>query len=75
MPAIDPIISLLFIFVAYQPGVENQTASSLGGIAAMETLLPALFHLLLAMAIRFCKLNNPMMSRIASDLRQRHVQP
>ncbi len=40
-------------FVAYQPGVENQTASSLGGIAAMETLLPALFHLLLAMAIRF----------------------
>ncbi|WP_440136044.1 hypothetical protein, partial [Escherichia coli] len=23
----------------------------------------------------FCKLNNPMMSRIASDLRQRHVQP
>ena len=47
------IISLLFIFVAYQPGVENQTASSLGGIAAMETLLPALFHLLLAMAIRF----------------------
>ncbi|EKS1339296.1 MFS transporter, partial [Shigella flexneri] len=69
------IISLLFIFVAYQPGVENQTASSLGGIAAMETLLPALFHLLLAGAIRFCKLNNPMMSRIASDLRQRHVQP
>ncbi len=42
------IISLLFIFVAYQPGVENQTASSLGGITAMETLLPALFHLLLA---------------------------
>lgn len=42
----------------------------------METLLPALFHLLLAMAIRFyCKLNNPMMSRIAGDLRQRHVQP
>ncbi len=41
----------------------------------METLLPALFHLLLAGAIRFCKLNNPMMSRIATDLRQRHVQP
>ncbi len=29
-------------------GVENQTTSSLGGITAMETLLPALFHLLLA---------------------------
>ncbi|MFP1484490.1 hypothetical protein ACLB1S_29570 [Escherichia coli] len=32
------IISLLFIFVAYQPGVENQAASSLGGITAMETV-------------------------------------
>lgn len=66
------IISLLFIFVAYQPGASNQTPASLNGITAMETLLPALFHLLLA--IRICKLNNPMMSRIATDLRQRHVQ-
>jgi Na+/melibiose symporter-like transporter len=40
----------------------------------METLLPALFHLLLAFTIRVCKLNNPMMARIATDLRQRHVQ-
>ena len=69
------IISLVFIYVAYQPGVENQTASSLAGIASMETLLPALFHLLLALSIRACKLNNPMMARIASDLRTRHVQP
>jgi Na+/melibiose symporter-like transporter len=42
------IISLVFIYVAYQPGAENQTASSLAGITSMETLLPALFHLLLA---------------------------
>lgn len=69
------IISLVFIYVAYQPGVENQTASSLAGIASMETLLPALFHLLLAFTIRACKLNNSMMARIASDLRTRHVQP
>lgn len=68
------IISLLFIFVAYQPGASNQTPASLNGITAMETLLPALFHLLLALAIRICKLNNPMMSLIATDLRQRHVQ-
>lgn len=68
------IISLMFIFVAYQPGASNQTPASLNGITAMETLLPALFHLLLALAIRICKLNNPMMSRIATDLRQRHVQ-
>lgn len=63
------IISLVFIYVAYQPGASNQTPSSLSGITAMETLLPALFHLLLAFAIRACKLNNPMMSRIAADLR------
>ncbi|EAA1780108.1 MFS transporter [Salmonella enterica] len=68
------IISLLFIFIAYHPGASNQTPASLNGITAMETLLPALFHLLLALAIRICKLNNPMMSRIATDLRQRHVQ-
>ena len=40
----------------------------------METLLPALFHLLLAFSIRACRLNNPMMVRIATDLRARHVQ-
>ena len=68
------IISLVFIYVAYQPGAGNQTAESLTGITAMETLLPALFHLLLAFSIRACRLNNPMMARIATDLRARHVQ-
>lgn len=68
------IISLVFIFVAYQPGAGNQTPASLQGITMMETLLPALFHLLLAFTIRACKLNNPMMARMANDLRQRHVQ-
>lgn len=68
------IISMVFIIVAYQPGPENQTAASLSGITALETLLPAAFHLLLALAIRKCRLNNPMMTRIAGDLRQRHVQ-
>lgn len=69
------IISLVFIFVAYKPGLENQTAASLHGITALESLLPAVFHLLLALAIRKCRLNNPMMATIAHDLRQRHVQP
>ncbi len=68
------IISLVFIVVAYQPGAVNQTPASLQGITAMETLLPALFHLLLALAVRVCKLSNPMMARISTDLRQRHVQ-
>ncbi|ATA22085.1 sugar (glycoside-pentoside-hexuronide) transporter [Gibbsiella quercinecans] len=68
------IISLIFIVVAYKPGAGNQTAASLNGITSMETLLPALFHLLLAFTILACKLNNPLMARIASDLRVRHVQ-
>jgi Na+/melibiose symporter-like transporter len=68
------IISLVFIYVAYQPGADNQTAESLTGITTMETLLPALFHMLLAFSIRACRLNNPMMARIATDLRARHVQ-
>ena len=50
-------------------------AASLHGITALESLLPAVFHLLLALAIRKCRLNNPMMATIAHDLRQRHVQP
>ena len=68
------ILSLVFIFVAYKPGLDQQTAASLAGITSLESLLPAAFHLLLALAIRRCRLNNPMMARIASDLRQRHVQ-
>lgn len=67
------IISLLFVIVAYKPGIGNQTAASLHSITATETLLPALFHLLLAFTIRTCKLTNPMMAQIAHDLRIRHV--
>lgn len=67
------IMSLLFVIVAYKPGIGNQTAASLHGITATETLLPALFHLLLAFTIRACKLTNPMMAQIAHDLRIRHV--
>ncbi|WP_324030188.1 MFS transporter [Pantoea sp. JZ2] len=68
------IISLLFVAVAYKPGTGNQTPASLHAITAMETLLPALFHLLLAFAVRACKLTNPMMTQISHDLRIRHVQ-
>ncbi|MGP2445743.1 MFS transporter [Pantoea sp. AG702] len=67
------IISLLFVIVTYKPGIGNQTAASLHGITATETLLPALFHLLLAFTISACKLTNPMMAQIAHDLRIRHV--
>lgn len=65
------ILSLVFIIVAYQPGLGHQTAASLHGITTLETLLPAAFHLLLALALRKCRLNNAQMARIANDLRQR----
>ncbi|MCW8114180.1 MFS transporter [Yersinia intermedia] len=67
------VLSLVFIWIAYQPGLENQTPVSLQGITSLETLLPALFHLLLAFAIRFCRLGNSKMKTIAHDLQTRHA--
>lgn len=67
------IISLVFILVAYAPGIGNQTPASLHGIQIMETLLPVIFHLLLIVALRFCRLDNRSMARIASDLKDRQL--
>jgi len=67
------IISLVFILVAYAPGIDHQTPASLHGIQIMETLLPVIFHLLLIVALRFCRLDNRSMARISSDLKDRQV--
>lgn len=66
------IISLILILVAYHPGIEHQTPASLMGINALQSLVPALFHLILALFIRRCRLNGPMMQQISHDLKQRH---
>jgi len=68
------ILSLVLIIVSYQPGLENQTSFSLRGITALESLLPAVFHLLLAFALRFCRLDDAMMVRISGDLSRDTVQ-
>ncbi|WP_407731358.1 MFS transporter [Pseudocitrobacter faecalis] len=68
------IISLILIMVAYQPGLENQTAASIQGITALQSLTPAIFHLVLALCLLKCRLNGPMMQRISTDLHQRHSQ-
>ncbi len=47
----------------------TSTAITTTGIANDKLLL------MLAFTIRICKLNSPMMSRSATDLRQRHIQP
>ncbi|BBQ82939.1 TPA: MFS transporter [Kluyvera ascorbata] len=66
------IISLILIMVAYQPGLENQTAASIQGITLLQSIVPALFHLALALCLLKCRLNGTMMQRISTDLRQRH---
>lgn len=66
------IISILLIMVAYQPGLENQTAASLQGITLLQSIVPAIFHLALALCLLKCRLNGPMMQRISTDLHQRH---
>ncbi|KML22708.1 permease [Leclercia adecarboxylata] len=66
------IISLILIMVAYQPGLVNQTPASVHGIILLQSLVPALFHFVLAMCLLKCRLNGPMMKRISTDLHQRH---
>ncbi|HIH5002922.1 MFS transporter [Klebsiella oxytoca] len=68
------IISLLLILVAYRPGLENQTAASIQGITLLQTVIPAIFHLVLALCLLKCRLDGPMMKRISTDLNQRHSQ-
>lgn len=66
------IISLILIMVAYQPGLGNQTPASIHGITLLQSLVPALFHFVLALCLLKCRLNGPMMKRISTDLHQRH---
>lgn len=62
------IISIVFIVVAYHAGAANQTPASLTGITLLETLLPAVLHLLLAFTLRFCKLDNRLLRRMSTEL-------
>ncbi|WP_434031404.1 MFS transporter [[Pseudomonas] boreopolis] len=64
------IIAAVLYLVAYQPNVP-QSALSRQGITALETLIPAALHLLLALAARFCTLDEPCMRRVAADLDRR----
>ncbi|GGP19287.1 MFS transporter [Silvimonas iriomotensis] len=68
------IVSLILVLVAYQPGLENQTSTSLHDISALESLLPAAFHLLVAFAARWCRLDNTTMARVSGDLALRHAK-
>jgi len=61
------IIALVLYLVAYQPNVV-QPPLSRSGIIALETWIPALLHLLVAIAIRFCHLNDQRMRQISRDL-------
>ncbi|WP_343227626.1 MFS transporter [Pseudoxanthomonas helianthi] len=64
------IIALVLYLVRYRAGVA-QTATSIAGITAMQTLIPAAIHLLLAFVLGYCRLDDATMRRIERDLEQR----
>jgi glycoside/pentoside/hexuronide:cation symporter, GPH family len=66
------IIALVLYLADYHAGAP-QTAAALGGITAMQTLIPAAIHLLLAFTLRFCRLDDATMKRIGHDLEQRNL--
>lgn len=68
------LITLVLFLVAYRPGISNQTEASIHGITMLQSFVPAIFHLLLALSLRWCRLNNSMMTRISGELRQRHAK-
>lgn len=66
------IIALVLYLVAYKAGAA-QTPAALGGITALQTLIPAAIHLLLAFTLGFCRLDDATMKRIGLDLQQRNA--
>lgn len=64
------IISLVFIIVAYEPGIEHQTAKSITGITSIETIIPAIMHFALAFMIAKSKLSSELMTTISTQLKK-----
>ncbi|GBU09532.1 permease [Gammaproteobacteria bacterium] len=67
------VVSIVFVLVSYKAGMENQTPASLHGMTLLETIIPAIIHLLLALVILRCKLNNKFLAQIAADLKARRA--
>lgn len=65
------IIALVLYLVQYKAGAA-QSAAALGGITAIQTLIPAAIHVLLAFTLGFCRLDDATMKRVGHDLQQRH---
>ncbi|MFC5581054.1 MFS transporter [Rhodanobacter terrae] len=65
------IIALVLYLVEYKAGAA-QTAIALGGITAIQTLIPAAIHLLLAFTLGFCRLDDATMKRVGHDLARRN---
>ncbi|MHB0777677.1 MFS transporter [Halomonas sp. WWR20] len=68
------IVSFTLSLVSYQPGLENQTATSLNGIVLLATIVPGIFHFLLALITCFFKVNEPFLETIKRDLRHRDAE-
>lgn len=67
------IIALVLYLVRYKAGAV-QSGAALGGITAIQTLIPAAIHLLLAFTLGFCRLDDATMKRVSHDLQQRNAE-
>ncbi|GHC15456.1 permease [Kushneria pakistanensis] len=65
------IVSFTLFFVSYEPGMNNQTETSLAGIVLLSTVIPGLMHFLLAFVTGFFKVNESFLDTIKQDLAQR----
>ncbi|OBX37685.1 putative symporter YagG [Halomonas elongata] len=68
------IVSFTLSLVSYQPGLENQTETSLNGIVLLATIVPGIFHFLLALITCLFKVNEPFLETIKNDLRHRDAE-
>lgn len=67
------IVSLILVIIAYQPGLANQTTQSISGMVCIETFIPAVIHLILALLIAKSKLDMPLMDKITQQIKPQHA--
>ncbi|CAG9296802.1 MFS transporter [Celerinatantimonas diazotrophica] len=63
------IISFTLVIIAYHPGLANQTSKSITGIVSIETFIPAIIHLILALIIARSKLDTHLMDKVSQQIK------
>ncbi len=62
------IVSVTLTIVAYRSGADNQTSASLAGITMLSTVIPGVLHMLLAITVRFFRIDNQLVARMEQEL-------